>query len=175
MTNENNKLKNELNKYKKENELLKNTITKLKNENEKLNNELIKANKIISNFNSNLNNQNATNNEINNLKVIIKMKDKEINNLSNKLKNNGNIEKLVDYNKILFIHFISSDQKINCPIKCLSTETFAEVEEKLYKKYGEYRETNNNFIAKGKIILRFKTISENNIEDGDKIQLLNIE
>ena len=32
----------------------------------------------------------------------------------------------------------------------------SEVEEKLYQRYEEYRETNNNFIGKGKIILRFK-------------------
>ena len=43
---------------------------------------------------------------------------------------------------------------------------------KLYQKYEDYRETNNNFIGKGKLILRFKKISENGIEDGDKIQLL---
>ncbi len=55
----------------------------------------------------------------------------------------------------------------------MKTDTFAEVEEKLYQNYPEYRETNNNFIFKGKIILRFKTVFENNIQDGDKIQLLN--
>jgi hypothetical protein len=37
----------------------------------------------------------------------------------------------------------------------LKTETFAEVEEKLYKRYEEYRETNNNFLAKGNLVLRF--------------------
>ena len=46
------------------------------------------------------------------------------------------------------------------------------MEEELYQKYGDYRETNNNFIGKGKLILRFKKIFENGIEDGDKIQLL---
>jgi len=91
------------------------------------------------------------------------------------LKNSGNIQKFVDYNKILFVHFISTDQKINCPIKCLETDTFAEVEEQLYQQYEEYRETNNNFIFKGKLVLRFKTISENNIKNGDKVQLIKIE
>ena len=51
----------------------------------------------------------------------------------------------------------------------------SEVEEKLYQRYEEYRETNNNFITKGKIILRFKKICENNIQDGDKIELIQIE
>ena len=83
-------------------------------------------------------------------------------------------KRLVDYNNIIVINFISSDQKINCGIKCLSSDTFAEVEEQLYQKYNEYRETNNKFVAKGKHILRFKTISENDIKDGDKVQLLDL-
>ena len=163
------KLKEDLNAYKIENEKMKNKINKLTDENTKLKNDLIKANKIILNFN-NINQQNK---DINKLNEIIKFKDKELNNLKSQLENNKNIN--VNYNDIIVIHFISSDQKINYAIKCLKTETFAEVEEKLYKKYEVYRETNNNFIAKGKLILRFKKISENNIEDGDKIQLLNIE
>ena len=57
----------------------------------------------------------------------------------------------------------------------MKTDTFAAVEEKLYQKYEEYRETNNNFIARGGLILRFKKICENHIEDGDKIQLLKVE
>ena len=97
----------------------------------------------------------------------------EINNLKLQLQNKNNIN--VNYNDILYVHFISTDQEINCPIKCLKTDTFASVEEKLYQKYEEYRETNNNFIAKGKVILRFKKICENHIEDGDKIQLLKVE
>ena len=163
---ENNKLIDELKKYKKENEEMKNKINELNNEIKNLNNELIKANKIISNFKSN----NQQNNNINNLNEIIKNKDIEINNLKSQLKNNKKTP--VNFEDIIIVHFISTDQKISCPIKCLKTETFAEVEEKLYQKYEDYRETNNNFIGKGKLILRFKKIFENGIEDGDKIQLL---
>ena len=101
------------------------------------------------------------------------MKDDIINDLKNKLQNSDNNKKMFNYDDILYVHFISQDKKINQPIKCLKTDTFAEVEEKLYQKYEEYRETNNNFITKGKIVLRFKKICENNIEDGDKIQLVN--
>ena len=78
----------------------------------------------------------------------------------------------MNYDDIIYVHFISTDQKINYPIKCLKTDTFAQVEEKLYQEYEEYRETNNNFISKGRLILRFKKLCENNIKDGDKIQLL---
>ena len=171
--NENKKLKDELNIYKKENENLKNEINKLKNDNNKLNNELIKANKIISNFNNNQNNNIDINNKINNLNEIIKMKDNIINDLKNQLENKG--RKKVYFNDIIVVNFISTDQNINYGIKCLKTDTFAEVEEKLYQKYGEYRETNNNFTANGRIILRFKSINDNHIKDGDKVQLINIE
>ena len=170
--NENKKLQEELNIYKKENENLKNEINKLKNDNNKLNNELVKANKIISNFHNNQNNNIDINNKINNLNEMLKMKDIMINDLKNQLENKG--DKTVHFNDIIVVNFISTDQNINYGIKCLKTDTFAEIEEKLYQKYGEYRETNNNFTANGRIILRFKSISDNHIKDGDKVQLINI-
>ena len=159
VNNENQKLRDELIKYKKENEELKNQINLL-------NNELAEAKKIITNFKSN----NQQNNNISNLNEIIRNKDIEINNLKLQLQNKNNIN--VNFNDIIAVHFISTDQRINYPIACLKTDTFASVEEKLYQKYEEYREKNNNFIAKGRLILRFKKICENNIENGDKIQLL---
>ena len=73
----------------------------------------------------------------------------------------------------MVINFMSQDQNIIYGIKCLPTDTFAEVEEKLYQEYDNYRETNNNFVCKGSTILRFKKISENNIKYGDKVILIN--
>ena len=64
------------------------------------------------------------------------------------------------------VFFTSTDQKIHFPIPCIGSDIFAEVEEKLYKEYPEYRETNNCFIYNGKEILRFKSISDNKIGDG---------
>ena len=159
VNNENQKLRDELNRCRKENDELKNKIYLL-------NNELAEANKIISNFKNN----NKQNNNINYLNEIIRNKDIEINNLKLQLQNKNN--NFVNFNDIVNVHFISTDQKINYPIACLKTDTFAQVEEKLYQKYEEYREKNNNFIAKGRLILRFKKICENYIENGDKIQLL---
>ena len=159
VNNENQKLRDELNKCKKE-------IDELKNKINILNIGLAEANKIISNFKSN----NQQNNNINYLNEIIRNKDIEINNLKLQLQNNKKTPVYLE--DIINVHFISTDQKINYPINCLKTDTFASVEEKLYQKYEEYREKNNNFIAKGRLILRFKKICENNIENGDKIQLL---
>ena len=169
---ENNKLRDELGKYKNLNEQLQAKIEELSNENINLNNQLINAAKTISNFSSN--NLQQNNNVINNFIEMLKTKDKEISDLKLKMQKSGKDKKLIDFNDIIVINFISSDSKINTGIQCLKTETFAEVEERLYQKYEEFRETNNNFIAKGGIILRFKKICENNLQDGDKVQLLTI-
>jgi len=138
-----------------------------------LSNELLNANEIITNLNKLQQNNQENIKMIDNLNKIIQVKDKEINDLKIKLINSGNIDKLMNNDDLIFVHFISIDEKINCGIKCSKTDTFAEVEEKLYQKYEEYRETNNNFFIRGKSILRFKKIFENNIKDGDKI-ILNV-
>lgn len=170
LINENKKLRKELNDYKLENEQLKIRINKLIEDNNKLNNELIRGNNTNPNYS-----QTNDKNTIANLNKLISIKEKEIYDLKIKLNKNNISEgdKLFKFDDIVFIHFISLDQKINCGIKCLITDTFAEVEEKLYRKYKEYRETNNSFIRKGKVVLRFKTIYENNMEDGDIVQLMN--
>ena len=168
-TSENDELRKELIRYKKENEEMKNKINILSDENIKLKNDLAKSNKIISNFYNN----NLQNNNNSNLNEIIMNKDIEIYNLKLQLQNNKKAP--VNFDDIIAIQFISTDQRISYPIKCLKSDTFAEVEEKLYQQYEEYRETNNNFISKGRSILRFKKICENNIQDGDKIQLVKIE
>ena len=115
-------------------------------------------------------------NEINNLKNNIIQKDTKILNLKLNIKNIESFNKISFNNDdILYVHFITSDQNINCPIKCLKTDTFAEVEERLYQKYQEFREANNKFLSKGKSIMRFKKIIENNINNGDKIELIKFE
>ena len=173
LVNENKKLKEQLNNYKREKENLKNEINKLKEDNNKLNNEIMNYKNIIDNLNIIKQNNQENIKMISNLNELILIKDKEINDLKIKLIDSGNKNKLINNDDLIFVHFISIDEKIDYGIKCLKTDTFAEVEEKLYKKYEEYRETNNNFCSKGKMILRFKKISENNIQDGGKIYLIN--
>ena len=171
-------LLNEVDKYKNENEQLKNKINQLETDNNRLDNDLKKANKIIDGLNKKQNEEEESKYIILSLNETIKDQEKKINELKTQLNTNVNIKKSVNsfnFDDIIVVHFISMDQKINCALKCLKTDTFAEVEEKLYQKYDEYRESNNNFIANGKMILRFKKISDNNIHDGDKIQLINIE
>jgi len=105
--------------------------------------------------------------EMNKLKDIIIQKDKEINELKLKIPNNN-----VNMNDIIVINFISSDKKMTCGIPCLLENTFAEVEEKLYKQFEEFRNTNNLLLFKGNKILRFKKIKENNIHNGDTIEIV---
>ena len=89
----------------------------------------------------------------------------QIDNLAN------NKPKLVDFNQIRVVQFISDDGSLSYGIECLLSDTFAEVEEKLYKIYPEYRETNNIFQVDGRAILRFKTIAENNIQPSHKVKI----
>ena len=164
--NMNNNLMNELNQYKNENKQLKEQINNLQQKINLLNDNLVTANQNIINLQQQLFNYN---NQVNNLNIQLMNKEKELNDLKMNKSKNG----YVNYNNIMVVHFNSGDGKIDHGIKCLPTETFAEVEEKLYKIYDEYRETNNIFLAKGNVIKRFKKMSENNIKDGDKIQLQN--
>ncbi len=119
---------------------------------------------------------NSLKNELITLKNQLKNKNDEVEVLKLKIDNliNKNTV-LVDYNKIRIVQFRTIDQSLICSIKCLPTDTFAEVEEKLYQKYPQYRETNNAFHVDGKSILRFKTISENNIQDDHPVQLTQIQ
>ncbi len=125
--------------------------------------------------NQNNENKSISNNEIKKLKDELLLKENQINNLKLELQNekNKNNKKTIDINDILAVTFISTDQKINkYPISCFKTDRFAEIEEKLYQEFDEFRETNNTFIVNGTTVLRFKKMSENNIKNGDTIQLI---
>ena len=148
-----------------------------------LKNKLIKANKIIeqqkSTINELQNKLNSYNININNYQNIINQKDLELNNLRMQLNNMNNMNNNIQSNKVtidlndkMTVNFISMDQNVHFAVSCLKTNTFAEVEEKLYKQYPKYRETNNSFLANGRQVLRFKTIAENKIGNGLPVTLV---
>jgi len=122
----------------------------------------------LNNYNNTINNLNK---DINNYRNIISKKDIELNNYKSQL-NNNIPNNNVNFNDIMSVNFISSDQNVHFSIPCLKTNTFAEIEEKLYKEYPQYRETNNNFLANGMQVLRFKTIAENKIGSGYPVTLI---
>ena len=178
-------MKDEIEKYKKENELYKKEIEIIKIENEKYKKEiekskleLSKLNKILGGFQNNQNNNNdfkkiSDENAI--LKYQLSIKDKEINDLKLKLQSDGAIDPKINLSEVLVIYFKPVDNSFYEGIKCLANDIFAEVEEKLYKKQNEFRNTNNMFTVNAFPVLRFKKISENNIHDGDIIQLYRLE
>ena len=171
-------MKEDLDKYKKENEQLKLNLDKYRIENDKLKADLLKANKIISGIQNNQNSNNELKNlrdEYNKLKYELTLKEKEIKDLKDKIQNNSIEDMKVNYKDIMVINFISMDSTVQCGIKCLPTDIFAEVEEKLYQRFDNLRNTNNMFMANAKPVLRFKKISENNIKDGDVLQLHKLE
>ena len=164
-------LMNEINKIKEE-------LEKYKNENKKLKNDLVKANKIIENLqkiqkeNSNIK---ILQNENKDLKNQLYLKENEINQMKLQLKNNTKKNHLYQLDDIMVINFMSTDNSIHKGIKCVETDTFAEVEEKLYQIYDNFRDTNNMFTINGRTILRFRNLKENKIKDGDIVLLLKIE
>jgi len=160
----------------KQNNLNNNKINDLQNELSKANEIIDQQNLTIIELQNKLDNYsnsiNNLNNDINNYKKIITQKEAELNNLRTQSNNNTYNPNKFDFNDVLSINFISSDQKVHYAATCLKTNTFAEVEEKLYEQYPQYRETNNNFIANGTTILRFKTIAENKIGNDLPVTLI---
>ena len=185
-----NQLENLLNKEKEKNKELeeKNSkLSKILGEKEIEKNNLIndnqKLNKKIKGLEEDIRKLNDKNieleNEIStyNLQNIINQKELELNNLRAQIDNNNNNPNPIPEDKIylkemMCVNFISSDQNVHYAVPCVKTNTFAEVEEKLYQQYPRYRETNNNFIANGNLVLRFKTIGENKIGNGLPVTLI---
>ncbi len=146
-----------------------NEILKLKDELKQAK-QIIEQQKItIQNLQNQINYINSNHNiTIQNYKNIINQKEQELNNLKIQLQNNdissNNI--YINKNKMMAVNFISMDRKTIFAVPCIDSDIFAEVEEKLYKQFPEYRETNNSFLANGETVLRFKTIKENKIGNG---------
>ncbi len=125
-------------------------------------------------------------NELNKAKQLIESlqnkiiyQEQEIIKLRSELKDKDIDFSSFSKNEIIFndeekikINFSSLDQKINISLFCTNYEIFAEVEEKLYQKFPEYRETNNCFFSNGTQILRFKTIEENKLENDRTVLLV---
>jgi predicted RNase H-like nuclease (RuvC/YqgF family) len=116
-------------------------------------------------------------NELNDLKTKLLDKMDEMNNLNNQMKDlkiNNNInDNFVNKNEMIAILIKSVDGKVEMPCLCHISDTFATLEELLYKAYPDYRNCDTSFKVNGKKILRFKTIQENDIKNQDKI-ILNV-
>ena len=160
----------------------KNEIENLKKQLSEANKTIEEQNKMIKDLKKKLNQVNVFSNNtisnyknnINELQNIINQKNLKIQELQMQM--NNQISRVgtnfVSVNDIMTVNFVSGDKNLSFAVPCVKNNTFAEVEEKLYKKFPEYRETNNSFIAEGKQVLRFKTIEENNIGSGLPVILI---
>ena len=160
-----NKLKEEKSKYDKE----KSEISKLKSE---LNNEIEKYKNLNEKikFKEVYKNDSSTESKDILLEKLFES-EKEVKEI--KLKLSRFPFELNEGEKLLCIIFTSCDQNINCPIICKNTEKFNVVENRLYEKFPEYKESENYFTFEGTKINKYVTLDENKIKDGDNI-LLNV-
>ncbi len=153
------------------------------NTNNEINNlkeELIKKDKIIEEQNNKIkdlenqiNSINLQSDELQHLKNLISEKDNELEQLKKQLEDNKKNQIIVkDCDKC--VNFTSQDQKVNFEISCSGESIFAQIEEQLYQKYPEYRDTNNTFLVNEKEVLHFKTINENNITNDTPIMLVTL-
>ena len=73
---------------------------------------------------------------------------------------------------IISIAFISVNQKIqNYNRAYKDTEIISRIEEKLYNEYPEFKEKDTYLMLNTNKIKRFKSLKENNVKDGDIIQI----
>jgi len=154
--------------------------SKLIIENKELKDKLLKANKKIEEQKQEIEElkykmtmiKSEGMNQINNLMKNIEDKEKQIKELKANSKNKKKSNNFVDISKIKAVNFLSIDGNVNHAMACRGDQSFSEIEEKLYEIYPQYRETNNVFLCCGRVIMRFKTIDENKIRDGDIVQLI---
>ena len=158
---------NQLNKENNKNKDLKQKILELEKIIDSLAEEKKKKEEKLRDIQEiNLKNNNPNSKIIEELLKDLSEKNQEIKQLRN-----NNYIKLKPGEKLMSIIFLSVDQKIHHSFVCKNTDIFAEIEQKLYVEYPEYKEQENYFIANGFKVSRFKSLDENNIKNSDKITL----
>ncbi len=70
---------------------------------------------------------------------------------------------------------MSVDQKILFRVICELTDKVNFIEKNLYKEYPELKGTKFYFLFKGEVLDKFKSLKKNDIKNGDKIILNEIE
>ena len=149
-------------------------LTNEKDLKNKLNIKLEEANKKIRDLSNQLSNNmnNIQNNKILELQRIIDMKNQEINQLYGRINSNNNGIKFMPGDNIIAVGFISVNQKIqNFHRAYKDSEIVARIEEELYNEYPEFKDKETYLMVKGNKIMRFKTLKENNVKNGDIIQV----
>ncbi len=164
--NKNNRLIEQINKLEKD-------LYNERDSKNKLYLKLEEANKQITDLTNQLsNNLYIQNNKIIELQKTIDIKNQEINQLYIRINSNSNGVKFMPGDNIISIAFTSVNQKIqNYNRAYKDTEIFSRVEEELYNEYPEFKEKETYLMNHANKIKRFKTLRENNIKNGDVIQV----
>ena len=165
--------KNEILFLKKEIKYLNEEISRFKKIIEIQNNKIKQIEfKLSKKNNYDFNNENNFSFEF--FKCQINQKDEELNVLKTKIENLQKSDKIIYsfQDKIRFVNFVSTDQKIKKEIACLKDELFSIVEERLYKEYPEYKNKNIFFYANGEKIVNNKTIEENRIGNNSTVMII---
>ena len=78
------------------------------------------------------------------------------------------------YTAPFYVNIFSFDHSININIFCRRTDFFFKIKEKLYQKHPELKYKNLSFMhyRYGSIIKEFATIGENNLDEDDKIIII---
>ena len=119
-----------------------NEIIKLKNELNKANLIIEQQKLIINDLQNKLLNYSKI---INNYKIKVITEELDLKKHDIQLNENIEINNSANFNEVVMVNFILADKELNFAIPCKKNDVFAEVEEKLYKHFPKYRETNNNF------------------------------
>ena len=165
--NKNNRLNEQIKKLEKE-------LSIEKDSKNKLNIKLEEANKKIRDLTNQLSNNlnSIQNNKIIELQKIIDMKNQEISQLYMRINNNSNGVKFMPGDNIISIGFISVNQKIqNYNRAYKNTEIISRIEEELYNEYPEFKEKETYLMLNANKMKRFKSLKENNVKNGDVIQV----
>ena len=148
----------------------------LENQNEIMKKRIFELENIIKENEIKLNERENRNDVLN--KKIIELENKLNNNyLNNRIVElEEEIKKYKTYflsfdEELYSIKFISTDQVINFTLISKNKDNFSKIEDMLYKKYPQYKETENIFLLNGSRINRHKTLEENNIKNNDIITL----
>ena len=165
------KLENDLNEEKNKNRILDAKIINLRKD---LDNEINKFKK----YKEDIENEKLMKRKLEKeskesfLETIIE-KEKEIKELKLKLSRYPIVLEKGEY--LMSIIFKSDDQSLNLSVICKNTDEFHKIEAELYKKFPEYSENENFFMANGNKINKYKTLEDNKIKNSDVIILNAIE
>ena len=118
--------------------------------------------------------------KISELKSNVCDEKNKFNELSEKYKkfnfninNNNSIitHEQIKNDKIISVIFTTIDEDILYSVICRTTDVFIDLEKKFYDKFTEYKTYDNYFCVNGKVIDKFKSLEENNINENDIINI----